>query len=63
MENYRVTLKAKAFNWNQETGKYDKLEAPIEFTLARAEEVGRFVGELTYAAEEPLYIEIKREEV
>lgn len=63
METYKLTLKGTALRWNDENSKYDRIEVPIEFSLTDFEEVGIFVGELAYAAEDTLQIEIKREEV
>lgn len=63
METYKVTLKGTALSWNDKNSRYDRIEAPIEFSLTDFGEVGRFVGELAYAAEDTLQIEIKREEV
>lgn len=63
METYKLTLKGTALRWDDNNNNYDRIEAPIEFSLMDFEEVGRFVGELAYAAEDTLQIEIKREEV
>lgn len=63
METYKVTLKSTALRWNDDKGNYDRIEVPIEFSLMDFEEVGSFVGELAYAADETLQIEIKRVEV
>ena len=63
MEGYKLTLMAKALKWDGAAGKYEKLDAPIEFFITDIEEVGEFVRTLAYSAEEPLNIEIKRGEV
>ena len=63
MEKYKLTLKGTALRWNEDKSNYDRIEVPIEFSLMDFEEVGRFVCDLVYAAEDTLQIEIKREEV
>lgn len=63
METYKLTLKGTALRWDDKNSRYDRIEVPIEFSLMDFEEVGIFVGELAYAAEDTLQIEIKREEV
>lgn len=63
MATYKLTLKGTALSWDDKNSRYDRIEAPIEFSLRDFEEVGKFVGELVYAADDTLQIEIKREEV